>query len=212
MISSAGAALLGSLLAGSLIACGSSAPTDEELAGAEAARPAGIQSLAGVEIPTPTGWEQIAERNVDACGSMTNDRGGFDDAHIGGYSCAAMRRTLYVRMDGVQTSREDEAAWAATAELAKNLPGLQLSDRVPNAGGFLDGSRTRVDAFVQEGEYVDIDILPLWHRNETIVTDETKLVDQLAEQGRTGENVLQVTVTVPYFSYLRPEEEGSYVP
>ncbi|UJP11044.1 hypothetical protein L2X99_05495 [Microbacterium sp. KUDC0406] len=214
MFRSSGAAVLGGLLVVALAACGSSAPTDEELAGAEAARPAGIQTLAAIEIPTPTGWEQIAERNVDACGSMTNDRGGFDDAHINGYSCAVVRRTLYVRADGAATSRDDEAAWSATAELAQNIPELHLSDRVPNANGFLtvDGRRVRAEAFITEGENADIDILPLWHRNETIVTDETKLVDQLGEQNRAGDNVLQLTVTVPYFEYLRPEEEESYVP
>lgn len=213
-----GAGAIGCLVAVVLVACGSSAPTEDELAGAEAARSSGAQALAGIEVPTPTGWEQIAERNVDACGSTTDDRGGFDDAHVNGYSCSVIRRTLYARSDGAPTSRDDEAAWAAVAEISDSFaeqareqesPGLHLSDRVPNASGvlILDDNRVRIEAFVQDGQSTDIDVVPLWHRNETIVTDEAKLVAQLEQQGRSDEEVLQVTLTVPYFASSRDEEQ-----
>ncbi|WP_156378769.1 hypothetical protein [Microbacterium sp. Root61] len=206
---------VGCLVAVMLAGCGSSSPpTAEEIGGAEDARPTGVDTLASVEVPTPQGWQPIAERQVDGCGSLTNDRGGFDDAHVGGYSCALVRRTLYIRADEVKTSREDAAAYAAVAEISlafadmaqqQDVPGLQPSERVPLVFGHVtyNGTRVSIEARIGRGQDVDIDILPLWHRNETVVSDGEKLVTQLKQQGRVADDVLQVTVTVPYFEVFR---------
>ncbi|MFH8251909.1 hypothetical protein ACH3VR_16205 [Microbacterium sp. B2969] len=195
----------------------STAPTAEELAGADAARAEGLRVLESVDIPLPSGVHQIAERRLDACGSTTSDRGGFDDRHIEGYSCAAVRRTVYAFDDATGSGRndatdlpDDATATAAVAEI-QNAFGLNLSPYAPTADGLvdIDGTRVRILALVRPAEEVDIDVLPLWHRNETVRDDDGPLKGAMDAAGVAASRVLQVTTTVYYFEVSRDTPDAS---
>ncbi|MCC2032687.1 hypothetical protein [Microbacterium allomyrinae] len=200
-------------LGGFLTAC-SSAPSSDELEGAEEARGAGMSTLASVEIPALSGWTAVAERNVDACGSNTSDQT-FDEFHIEGYSCAAVRRTVY-RLDEATGLSEDAAAFRAMTEIqpvftgiaeAQASPGINISEVPPTADGFvvIDGHHVRVSAYVMPAESVDIDVLPLWHRNETIGEDDGALSEKLGDQQEAVGELLVVTTTVTYFNETRED-------
>lgn len=209
-----GSVVLVAVLGGFLTAC-SGAPSTEELEGAEDARAAGMSTLASVEIPTLSGWSAVAERNVDACGSNTSDQA-FDEFHIEGYSCAAVRRTVY-RLDGASGLSEDAEAFRAMSEIqpvfaeiaeVQDAPGINISEVPPTADGFvvIDGDHVRVSAYVMPAESVDIDVLPLWHKNATIGEDDGALSAKLGDEPEVGDELLVVTTTVTYFNETREDE------
>ncbi|WP_345802483.1 hypothetical protein AAIB33_05130 [Microbacterium sp. AZCO] len=193
--------IVGALMVVCLAGCTAS-PSREELAGADAARDGGLRTLGSIEVPTPAGYSAVAERTMDACGSLTSDRGGFDDTHVEGYSCALIRRTVYTAND--DSARSDAGARAAVTQLQEAF-GLDLSPNVPTAMGFFDADGLRVDmtALVRPAGEVDIDMLPLWHANQLVHSDDGELSGKLSDVGVDAATVLMVTTTVTYFHQLR---------
>lgn len=207
--------MLAVVIGGFLSAC-SVAPTTEELELAEGARGEGLRILAGVDIPALSGWTPVAERNMDACGSETSDRD-FNEFHIEGYSCAAVRRSVYRLDDSTAAGGEDAAAFRAVTELqqafaaaaeAQDTSGVNVSQSPPTADGFveIDGKHVRLAAHMMPIESVDIDMLPLWHRNETVVQDDGALSEKLRRARIGGAELLTVTTTVTYFDQTRTDE------
>lgn len=154
-----------------------------------------------------------AVRRMDACGSLTSDRD-WDDAHLEGYSCAAVRRILYTPADGSDSTDLEDAAYEAIATIKESLAPIvfdqesawfSVSDLVPTADArfLVDGLDTRIAMLASTVDAADIDMLPLWHRNEAIHEDDGKLMDKLTESGVTGGPMFVVTVTVTYFEELR---------
>lgn len=196
------ALVLAGLVAASLTGC-SGRPSQQELDGAAAAHAGGIHALAHVVVPTPEGFEIAAEHRVDACGSLTSDRGGLDDTHLEGYSCAAIRRTVYT---STTASADDSRYATALAEIQK-ARGLQLDPHGRSADGSLtvDGKQLRISAMIWRTADVDVDMLPLWHANQTVLADDGDLVPKLKKAGSTAPTVLMVTTTVTYFDRLRSD-------
>lgn len=200
------------LIVGALGGC-SAAPSADELEGAERARPEGLRVLSSIDVPSFEGWTLAAERRMDACGSLTSDRD-WDDAHLEGYSCAAVRRIVYTPADVSGSTDLEDAAYEAIATIKESFAPIvfdqesawfSVSDTVPTADARFqtDGLDTRIGMVVRTVDAADIDVLPLWHRNNVVHEDDGKLVGKLAANGVSGGSVFVVTVTVTYFEELR---------
>lgn len=185
----------------------SGAPSEAAIDGAKAARAGGLRTLESVAIPEPVGFVFVAERTTDVCGSLTSDRGGLDDTHIEGYSCALVRRAIYAPADGAPlTERDDPRGWAAVRSIQEAL-GLSLSPNVPTADGNLEINdlKVSISALIRPTAEVDIDMSPLWHANESVVTDDGDLAGKLRDADFGQPMSLKITTTVMYFSHLREE-------
>lgn len=191
------------LLAAGLSGC-RSAPSEAEIAGAESARPSAQGLIDRMEIAEPTGYALAAARTMDACGSQTSDRGGLDDAHLEGYSCVIVRRSVFVPSESPEHA--DAAEWTAVAEIQEAF-GLTLGDMVPSAIGHVevDGSPGSVDVIVRPADGVDLDMLPVWHANQVVHSDDGEVETRLGEIATPETRVLQVTVTIRYFEMRRQD-------
>lgn len=210
------AVLASALLAAITLSACSAPPSADELDGAERARPDGGRALASIEVPPLHGWSVLAERRIDACGSLTSDRD-WDDAHLESYSCATVRRIVYEPADATNSVELDEIAYAAIATIEESLEStvddqesawFSVSDNVPSAlARFqVDGLDTRIGMQVSTVDAADIDIRPLWHRNNTIHEDDGKLVDKITTSSDPDDPVFVVTITVTYFEELRDDD------
>lgn len=215
------ALLVGVLALTGLLAGCSGTPSDSELQGAADARPAGLAALEAFPLPELTGWTVAAERTIDACGSNTSDQM-FDETHIEGYSCVAVRRTAYELTDAADAGTRDAAAFTALMQIQTafaDLPSAFHPDDVPpespafavnasppNAGGALlvDGRRVQMTGYLQSAEVADYDILPIWHINERVESDSGEMRDALMARADGGE-FLVITVTLSYFSVQRDD-------
>lgn len=159
------------------------------------------------------GWSVAAERRMDACGSLTSDRD-WDETHLEGYSCAAVRRIAYEPTDGADDLEAlaytaiDTIEESFTSTVIDQEPSwFTTSDTVPTADARFqtDGLDTRIGMLVSAVDTADIDMLPLWHRNESIHEDDGELVDKLIADGTRSRSVFVVTVTVTYFEELRDD-------
>jgi len=202
------------LVAVALSAC-SALPTADELDGAERARPDGLRALSGIEVPSLDGLSPVAERRMDACGSLTSDRD-WDDNHVEGYSCAAVRRIVYEPAEPADRADLEPSARAAIATIQETFAPrvtdqdsawFSVSDNVPTADARLlvDGLDTRVGMVVTPADAADIGMLPLWHRNVSIHQDDGELAGKLAAARIPDGPVFLVTVTVTYFDELRDD-------
>lgn len=207
------AAILLFCIAG-LSACASGEPTADELQNAADARDDGLRTLASIELPSLSGWIPAAVREIDACGSMTSDTD-LNEFHIGGYSCPAVRRTVY-RLDpsipsggldaaALQAVTEIESAFAEAVAAQENGAFLNVGEDPPmvDAKLDLDGMTVRISAHLTAAAAVDLDILPLWHINQSIGDDDGVLSEKLTGIGVDDERVLLATTTVHYFQQLR---------
>jgi hypothetical protein len=182
----------------------SRAPSDAELAGAAAAREDGHRILASFDFTPPAGLTRAAHRRVDACGSPTSDRGGFDARHVMGYECFVVERVIYIRAADDSFDRD-----AAVQELGAGF-GVPASLR--SDGVYMVSERTEVDGvavFVHvSGDLIDhpdssLDQMPVpvvWHTNEVVHGDRGDLLERLPELIASGESeAIVATVSVRYF-------------
>ncbi|MFF2275613.1 hypothetical protein [Agromyces sp. NPDC058126] len=179
-------------------------PSEAELAGAADARDDGHQTLAGFDLAAPAGSVRAAHRTVDACGSPTSDRGGFDDRHVMGYECFVVERVVYTPADRNGQGFDVDAS---TQELSGRL-GLTAAETW--GGDLYAHGRIEVDGFtvIVEISHDRIDEpstvgqLPVqgWHANDVVHEDDGDLLDRLPELVAAGESeVLVATVAVRYF-------------
>ena len=186
-----------------LTACSPSGPTPAQSNAAAQNRPAAHSLLAAAPVELPAGAELIGDRTDDLCGSLTNDRGGFDDAHVNGYECVLVRRVAVV-VPGSGLSEEPVTSLGGAFAEANGYTSDETLDEDPKwhidlslNSGFqpIERGDTPLRLEARAWEIADITssggIFPLYLRNGTTVghvghLDEGSIANARAAHSEVG--------------------------
>ena len=90
--------VLATVVAVALTGCSWNAkPAEADVDAAALLRPVAVSALESLQLTATSDSTVAGDRTIDVCGSLTSDRGGFDDRHIEGYECVVTRLVLVVQ-------------------------------------------------------------------------------------------------------------------